>query len=299
MRARRHFFSILLLAFLLITLLIFVTFSSLGAFLEGGSVGVVPVKGELVTDTTNSIWGQTIGVREIIKELRAADNDPTVSVILLDINSGGGSVVASKELMRAVKEVHKPVVAYIGDIGASGAYYVASAADVIVADEDSITGSIGVVAMFPNYVDLLKKIGVNMTIVKEGKNKVMGSPFEELTPEQRKILEGIIKDAYIEFKENVLKNRNGKISEKELDEIADGRILNGRQALEYGLIDFVGSRDLALEKAAELGNITGEPNEKLFAPSRGLFGGLLGRIGYGIGKGLMLAFQENTLKIEA
>ncbi|MCD6415026.1 MAG: signal peptide peptidase SppA [Candidatus Diapherotrites archaeon] len=300
MRVGKHLVSLFLLALLLLTLLfVILFFSNMGAVMEGGYVGVVPVKGELVTDTTDSFFGQTMGVRETIRELKNADDDPSVSVILLDINSGGGSVVASKELMRAVREAKKPVVAYIGDVGASGAYYVASAADSIVADEDSVTGSIGVVAMLPNYASLFKKIGVNMTILKEGKNKVMGNPYENLTSEQREIFQTIIQDAYKSFKENVIENRNGKISTDTFDSIADGRILNGRQALEYGLIDAVGSRELALEKAAELGGITGEPKEKVFAPSHSILSGLFGDIGYSVGKGFIDGLQENTPKLSA
>jgi protease-4 len=264
-----------------------------------GVVGTVPVRGELVTDSADSVWGGTIGTRELAQQIETADKDPTVSVILLDINSGGGSVVASKELMQAVKNAKKPVVAYIGDMGASGAYYVASAADEIVADEDSMTGSIGVVALIPNYVGLMEKIGVNMTVMKEGENKVMGNPYEEFTPEQREIMKSIIDDAFSEFKQSVLENRHGRISEETLASVADGRIMNGNQALKAGLIDRVGSRKLALERAASLGGIEGEPYERVFYPYRSPFAGMFSEIGFYLGKGLLLGLQSDRMELKA
>ncbi|MCD6522385.1 MAG: signal peptide peptidase SppA [Candidatus Diapherotrites archaeon] len=297
-RKTRRNWVLFALVIVLLFILLFTGFflaALLGMDFEGGKVGVVPIKGPIVSETSENVWGTQVGARDIIKLIEAADNDESVSVILLDINSGGGSIVASKEIMRAVKRAKKPVVAYIGDAGASGAYYIASAADIIVADEDSITGSIGVLAMIPNYKELMQKIGLNMTILKEGKNKVMGNPYEEMTPEQRQIFQNILKQAYEEFKSTVIENRRGKITEEAFDSIADGRILNGRQAKECGLIDYTGSRDLALRKAAGLGNIEGRPKEKLFEKKISPLSSILGEAGYAFGKGMLNAIQQDVV----
>lgn len=297
-------FHPLLIGFLLVTLVFafLVLMVIVGTFegpLLGNVVGTVPVKGDLITDSTDSVFGQSMGARELIKELERADNDPSVSVILLDINSGGGSVVAGKELMKAVRKTKKPVVAYIGEVGASSAYLIASAADEIVADKHSLTGSIGAVSLIPNYMGLMEKIGVNMTVIKGGENKAMMNPFEEFTPEQRALMEALVREAYTEFKEEVLKNRKGKLSETQFEEIADGRILNGRQARDLGLIDHVGSRELALQRAAELGGIEGKPHERVFFPSRSPFAGIFGEMGFNFGKGFILGIQSNKMQLRS
>ena len=269
------------------------------SYIVGEQVGVVPIKGEIVSETVDTVFQTQIGARDLVKLIKEADEDPNVPVIFLDINSGGGSVVASKEIMRAVRDTNKPVVAYIGDVGASGAYYIASAADEIIADEDSLTGSIGVTATLMNYEELLNKVGVNVTVLKEGKYKTMGSPFEELTEEEKKIFQSIILDAYNDFKKDVLENRKGKLSEEELDEIADGRILNGRQALEYHLVDYVGSREFALKRAAKLGGIEGEPTEKIFTLRRNPLTGMFEQVGFYFGKGLLEGLRSRNLELRA
>jgi protease-4 len=275
--------------------LLFSSFGYILAALGQKDIGVIPIKGTIESESSDSVLtGMQMGSHDIVDMIQNADDDPTVSVIFLDINSGGGSVVASKEITEAVANANKPVVAYIGDEGASGAYYVASAADEIIADADALTGSIGVIAMIPNYQELLNKIGVNFTILSEGKFKTMGSPFEEMTPEARALFETIITDAYNQFRSDVLKNREGKLTEASFDSIADGRILNGRQALEHGLIDATGSRDSALKRAAEIGGITGKPREKVFIIGISPFGQLLTQSGYFIGRGLVLGIGEQA-----
>lgn len=285
-----------ILFFALILVLVFLGISDLPL---GQTVGVIPIRGTLVADSTESMLGYSVGTREIIAQIEAADENPSVSVILLDINSGGGSVVAGKELERAIQRTEKPVVAYIGEVGASSAYLIASAADEIVADEDSLTGSIGAVAVVENYVGLMKKIGVNMTVIKGGKNKAMLNPYENFTEEQKQLFQELVDDAYQDFKTKVVANRQGRLSEERFDEIADGRVLNGRQALALGLIDHTGSRKLALQRAAVLGGLEGEPPEKIFYPTRSAFDGIFGEMGFYFGQGLIQGIQQNQVKLEA
>jgi protease-4 len=289
---------ILVLLFLvfLLSLMLFMPF--VGGAVSGESVGVIPIKGEIVLDSVDTIMESRPGARKIISQIKAADEDPFVSAILLDINSGGGSVVASKEIMRAVKNTNKPVVAYIGEMGASGAYYIASASDEIVCDENSLTGSLGAVMVLPNYVGLLEKIGVNMTLFGAGEHKTMGSPYGELTEEEEKLFRELVESAHEEFKQDLLENRGDRLSAEKMVEFTDGRIMDGKKALEYGLVDDLGSRDLALQKAALLGGIEGMPNEKVFAPSQVSFSELFAEVGYSLGKGFLVGVQSENARLE-
>ncbi|MBN3037028.1 MAG: signal peptide peptidase SppA [Candidatus Diapherotrites archaeon] len=259
-----------------------------------GNVATVPLKGSIESESYESYFGFSVGARDVIKLIREADDDPMVSSILLDINSGGGSVVASKEIARAVREAEKPVVAYVGDVGASGAYYVAAAADEIVADEDSLTGSIGVIAQVDNYQGLMEKIGYNTTIIYEGEFKAMGSPFKELTDTEESMLRGIVQDAFQNFKRNVLLFREGRITAAALDSVADGRVINGRAALAVGLVDYVGSRDLALERCKALGGIEGEPVEREFVKHPSPFSEMFTVMGRAFAEGVFSSASERS-----
>jgi protease-4 len=289
--------AVIILGVLLVLLSLAAVLSStdLMAEIQGNRIAVVEIKGPLLSEGDDSMWSSQVGARDMIELIKRADEDPSVSAILLEINSPGGGVVASKELEKAVSKANKPVVAYIDEAGASGAYYVASAADVIVADEDSITGSIGVIATVTNYRRLLDMLGINVTVITEGKNKAIGNPYRDMTPEEREILETLMEDAYNQFKSDVLDNRPF-IDEGTFDEIADGRIMNGRQALEYGLIDMTGSREKAIEEAARLGEIEGKANLKYFRKERYGLSGLFAEVGYGLGKGLTKALEESDIR---
>jgi len=255
------------------------------------SIGVVNIHGEIFMESTDPFSGYAPGVPNLINLLEQAESDEEVKVIFLDINSGGGSVIASKELQRAVRKLEKPVVAYISDIGASGAYYAASAADEIIADEDSLTGSIGTMMELQNLVGLMQKVGVNVTTITSGDMKSIGNPFEEFTEEQEELLQVIINDAFNSFKQDVLENRAGRISEKQFDSIADARILNGRQALAVGLIDYTGSRDFALERAQEIGGLE-TIVEKEFAAEGSPLAGLFAMAGKAFGVGMLQSMDK-------
>ncbi|MBS3063071.1 MAG: signal peptide peptidase SppA [Candidatus Diapherotrites archaeon] len=222
----------------------------------GKKLAVLPVKGEISSEKSvrDGVYAD-----DLVEDLDKAEKDSTVAGIFLDIDSPGGSVVPTKQIVYKIRSLEKPVVAYIGEMGASGGYYIAASADYVVADEDSLTGSIGVISLLPNLQGLLEKIGVKMEVLKEGENKAIASPFTELTADQRKIMQGLLSDVYAKFKADVLAFRKGKVRLKLFDELADGRILSGRQALDAGLIDLTGSKEDALKKAAELSGIEGEP----------------------------------------
>ncbi len=215
-------------------------------------IAVIPIKGE-ISNSSSGVGSPS--ATEIAGFIEDAENNPAVGAIFLDIDSPGGEVVASKQIVYQVRKASKPVYAYINSVGASGAYYIASASDYVMADEDSITGSIGAISIFFNFEELLEKIGVKANVIKQGDLKAIGSPFSELTDEEREILQTILKDVHEGFKQDVLEFRAGKISGAELERIADGRILSGRQALQSNLVDGLMTRDEALDRTAELSGI--------------------------------------------
>jgi protease-4 len=235
----------------------------------GYSVAVIPIKGDITLEECGgSIFGsvQCATVGDLKRE--PAEEDPLVSAIVLDINSGGGGVVASGEMMRAIKETKKPVVAYIGESGASGAYYAATGADWIIADRNAITGSIGVIMTVTHYYGLYDKLGVNVTVIKAGKSKDIGSPYRPMTKEEKEELTELVDDIYEDFVANVAENRGKSV--EEIKELADGSIYLGSEAEENGLIDDTGSIDDAIAKAAQLGGIEGEPVVKTIEPDEGV-----------------------------
>jgi protease IV len=231
-------------------------FSGEDFFVSQGTIAVIPIKGVISSDSSLQFFSS----REIAENIRSAGKNSQFSAILLDIDSGGGEVVASKEIVYAVRSArdNKPVVAYIGGAGTSGAYYVASASDFIYADADSITGSIGVFSMVPNVEGLLEKLGVGVDILSRGDFKTMGSPFSRLSVEEREIFESILSETFEQFKSDVLEFRGEKISESDFVLVADGRILSGRQALKVNLIDATGMFEDAVGKAAKLAGISPE-----------------------------------------
>ena len=165
--------------------------------------------------------------------------------ILLKINSPGGAAATSEELAKLVLSLRQtvPVVVSIGDSACSGAYMIAAAANYIFANTLSWTGSIGVIMLLRNYQELSKKLGVSFKTIKSGKMKDLGNPFREMTPEEENYLETLVKSAHKEFVDFINRTRPNAIN---LDELADGRVLDARTALENNLIDALGTEDDAL-----------------------------------------------------
>jgi protease-4 len=192
------------------------------------------------------------------EELRKAEEDERVRALILRINSPGGTATASDILyreIRAFKERRKiPVVATIMDVGASGGYYVALAADTIVAHPTTITGSIGVMMLTINAEGLLGKVGVAPLTIKSGEKKDMGAPFRGLAPEERAIFQSVIDDLHSRFVSLISKER--KLPLERVRALADGRIYTARQAKELGLVDHVGYLEEGVELARRAVGIT-------------------------------------------
>ena len=184
----------------------------------------------------------------VVKWIDSLTKDRKIRGILLYINSPGGGAVASDEIYRALmrfKNTHRPIIAYISSVGASGGYYVACAADRIVVNPSSITGSIGVIAEFPEFDGLLQKVGVKMRVIKSGKHKDIGSPFREMTESEKEIIQRLIDETYETFVGIVAKGRG--LPKDSVRSIGDGRIFTGREAVKLGLCDTTGDFNTAKE----------------------------------------------------
>lgn len=204
--------------------------------------------------------GMILTPEKFIEEFQKFAERRDIRGIVLRINSPGGDVAASQEIYSAVKRVRnsgKSVVASIGSAGASGAYLVALGANKIVANPGSITGSIGVIIDFPVVVNLLKKVGVEMKVVKSGEYKDVGSPFKELKESDRAYLKNVVDDLQSQFVDVVVNERH--LPKNDLVKIADGRIFTGSQAVQLGLIDTLGTLEDAIALAGRLAGMTQKP----------------------------------------
>ncbi|MCX7835337.1 MAG: signal peptide peptidase SppA [bacterium] len=214
-------------------------------------VGVVEIEGPIRDSKTVIEW---------IEKLR---KDKNIKSVVVRINSPGGAVAPSQEIYSALlrlKKSGKPVVASMSSVAASGGYYIAVAADTIVANPGTITGSIGVILTFPIYDKLADKVGVKVEVIKSGKLKDVGNPFRNLTPDERAYLQASLDDTYEQFTSAVAEQRELPIDS--VLKLADGRIYTGQQAYRVGLVDVLGTFQDAVRIAAKMGGIVGEP--KLF-----------------------------------
>ncbi len=196
----------------------------------------------------------------VVDELRNYVEDSSIKAIVIRIDSPGGGVVPSQEIYNAVKSAKKEgkkVIVSMGSVAASGGYYIAAAADKIVANPGTLTGSIGVKMEFANLEKLLEKIGVKGMIVKAGEYKDIGSPYRNMTPQEQKLLQDVIDDVHSQFIKAVAEGRG--LPEADVRAIADGRIFTGQQALGLKLVDQLGDLADSIEVAGGLAGIKGKP----------------------------------------
>ena len=234
----------------------------------GGSVALIHLVGTIRSQGDDAV-GERRGVEPVIDALNSARKDRRVAAVVLRINSPGGSAAASQEVHRAVlkvREAGKPVVVSMADTAASGAFYVAVAADRILANPATITGSIGVYAQFLNLSELADRYGVKLETVKTGPFKDLGNPTEPLTESERQVMQAVVDDSLDQFVAAIAEGR--KLDPEVVRNLADGRIFTGNQARELGLIDDFGGLEDAIQLAAELGGIEGEPRVIRFGRTR-------------------------------
>jgi len=214
------------------------------------------------------VEGQLLQSRQILDQLKRYEDSDSVKAILLNIDSPGGGVAVSQEIYAEVKRLReknkKTIVAYLSSTGASGAYYIACAADKIVANPGTIVGSIGVIAEWVNYADLLQWAKLKDIVFKTGEFKDTGSPTRPITENERKYFQGLIDDMYVQFVEAVSSGR--KMDLQEVRAVADGRVFTGRDAQQRKLIDEIGNFQDAVDVTAKLAGISGKP--RLLRPSR-------------------------------
>jgi len=221
-----------------------------GEFAFGNRIQVVDIEGELVDS------------RSIIEQLKRYEDTKSVPAILLNVDSPGGGVAVSQEIYTEVKRLqekkNKIVVAYMSSVGASGAYYVSCPANKIVANPGTIVGSIGVIAEWVNYGNLLAWAKLKDVTFKTGEFKDTGSPTRELTEREKAYFQGLIDDMYVDFVEAVAAGR--RMDVEAVRALADGRVFTGRDAREKKLIDEIGNFQDAVDLTASLAGITGKPS---------------------------------------
>jgi protease IV len=215
----------------------------------GDRIGVVDLDGVILSP------------QPVVGQLKKFADDSSIKAIILHVNSPGGGVAASEEIYREVKRVReekkKQVVVSIETVGASGAYYIASASNKIYADQGSIVGSIGVIAEWVNYGDLLKWAKLKSIVFKTGEFKDTGNPTRELTPAEQAYMQSLIDNMFGQFVHAVADGRGMKFDD--VKAIANGKVWTGEQALSMKLIDNVGDFEAAVKDTAKLVGISGEP----------------------------------------
>jgi protease-4 len=221
--------------------------SSLGGF--GDRIGVVDLDGIILSP------------QPVVGQLKKFGDDSSIKAIILHVNSPGGGVAASEEIYREVKRIReekkKKIVVSIETVGASGAYYIASASNKIYADNGSIVGSIGVIAEWVNYGDLLKWAKLKNIVLKTGEFKDTGNPARDLTPAEQAYMQSLIDNMFGQFVQAVADGRGMKF--EDVKSIANGKVWTGEQALSMKLIDNVGDFEAVVKETAKSVNISGEP----------------------------------------
>ena len=228
-------------------LLILVLRSMDGSASIGQKVAVIDITG-IITESD-----------ETIKLIHAYRDDSSIKALVVRINSPGGSVAPVQEIYSELQKIDKPIVASMGGTAASGGYYIACAADTIMANPGTLTGSIGVIMQFTRLKGLYDKIGLEHQVIKSGEFKDAGSPFRELTQKEQAVLQATVDDVYNQFVDTIFEARKSLLSRSEILELADGRIFSGQQALNSKLLDQLGNLPDAIEVAGNLANIDGKP----------------------------------------
>ena len=223
-------------------------------------VAVIPVVGVIASGDISLGGIQPTATPEGLADaLAQAEDDPGVRAVVLEINSPGGGVTASDEMHQSILDFQnntdKPVVVSMGDVAASGGYYISAPADRIVANETTLTGSLGVIIQLNNFQELANEYGYKQVVIKSGEFKDIGNAFRELTPAEREIFQSYIDESYAGFVDVISSGRG--IPEDRVREIADGRIYSGEQARELDLVDSFGGVDEAADIAENLADIDG------------------------------------------
>lgn len=262
-----------------------------------GNIALVKLSG-IITANGQSYLGQsTLSSEEIVSYIKLAEEDKQFKVIILEINSPGGSPVASDEIASAVKNAKKPVISVIREVGASGGYWIASASDYIFANKMSITGSIGVISSYLEFSGLMKEYGVGYEQLTAGKYKDLGNPYQKLSEEEKAILQKKIDKIHEFFIQEIATNRNLPI--EKVREISTGEFYLGSEALELGLIDQIGDSENVETYLKQTYGLK-DCDYVVFEKEAGLFE-LLSQVfsdfSFSIGQGISSVFVEKEGKV--
>lgn len=284
--------------------------------LDKPNVAVVSLYGAIADSQSQGLLHSGSTPQDFIEQIDAAGKNDSIKAIVVRINSPGGSPAASQEMYQAIRRVRakKPVFCSMGDVAASGGYYVASACDKIYADPATLTGSIGVISEFMDFQGLMQKLGVKSNVMVTGKFKDSGSPFRDLRPDERQLFHGLLMNLYGQFVGDVVDGRreatNGKLTRAKVLSLANGRVYTGVQAKKNLLIDELGGLYATEQAAAQKGGINGEPIVQDMGGGKGL-GALFGaktfsggvaeaadaagdQLGHALARGIMQELQQQA-----
>ncbi len=235
----------------------FIALISILPFGGGGSEKIASIGKDKIGVV--EVFGAIMTAEETVKQIKEYANDKSIKAIIIRIDSPGGAVAPSQEIHDAIIAARqkKKVVASMATLGASGGYYIAVAADKIICNPGTLTGSIGVIMNLMNVQELMGKIGVQPMVVKSGEFKDTGSAFRPMTDREKKVVQDMIDDVYGQFVAAVAKGRN--MPEAKVRELADGRVYTGNQAKNNGMVDALGGMEEAVKLTAQLAGISGEP----------------------------------------
>ncbi len=266
-----------------------------------GNVAVIAIKGVLVVDKSGSLLTKgDASSTEIVKLIKAAETDANIKAIIFDINSPGGSPVASAEIADQIKKSNKTTVAVIREVGASGSYWAASACNKIFANKNAMVGSIGVIGSYVEYAGLMDRYNLTYRRLVAGAHKDTGTPFKKLGSEEERLLQSKIDILYSNFVSEVAVNR--KMNVTKVETLADGFVYLGDEALGLGLIDSIGGMDDAKDFVGGKLNITVDAVEYKKRPAlMDLLGEAVSdwsyKVGYGVGDSILASGED--LKIRA
>lgn len=259
-----------------------------------GNVALIPLEGTITVNGGSSFAEATASSKDLVDLIAKAEQNKQIQAIILEINSPGGSAVASDEIATAIKKVNKPVLSVIREVGASGGYWIASVTEQIFANRMSITGSIGVISSYLEFSGLMEKYGVGYEELTAGERKDLGTPFKKLTPEGRNLLQAKLDLIHDFFIEEVALNRGLTI--EQVQKIATGEFYLGVEALKLGLIDQIGDLDTAKKYLQD--NYDLEPIDLVVYRSEAgffdLLANLLNDFSFSLGEGLGSQFVEEN-----
>ncbi len=283
---------------LIIPLILLISIANIGS----ENIAEITIDGEITTQETPAglLSGGVAGSESIANKINELNERDDIKALVIVVNSPGGSVVASKEIYNAINDFDKPKVIYFREVAASGGYLIATPCNWIVSEPNALTANIGSRMEIMSFYELMDNIGINTTNIKSGNNKDMGSPFREMTDEEQKIFEILVNETYNEFKEIVIQHRGSKLSNTE--EIFDSRIMSGRQAYGHGLVDELGNKQDAIDKAVELAGIENPKIIKIpITPNTGMDGLLtqtISNFGEGVGYGFAQGVKQTNMYMQ-